>query len=227
MTRTLFFSLVSFVPLLCWLLMARTGRQRWLGGLAVAVWGVLFLSVAQRWIILSEQISVLALLTGILVATFTIVLVSGRRSADSPMTPRMHLGMGLAGAYCLMILFYGGGLALVMKGEHAYVPPSSELLPLPDGLTVLSNDDEGCAGNSSTFCRRVFDVGGPTPQNIAGTLVEHLNRKHGWHLNPATPDGKSDRCRNQGFLLDRNELCASIFQHDGHTYVVFESSADN
>ncbi|MFJ9370257.1 hypothetical protein ACIRRA_38355 [Nocardia sp. NPDC101769] len=227
MTRTLFFSLVSFAPLLIWLLMARTGRQRWLGSLAVAVWGTLFLSVAQRWISLSEQISALALLMVILVAAFMIVLVSRRLSADSPMIPRMNLGKFLASAYCLVVLFYCGGLALVMKGEHAYVPPSSELLPLPHGLTVLSNDDEGCGGNSATICGRAFVIGGPTTQDIAATLVEHLNRKHGWHLNPPTPDGKSDSCRNQGFLLDRNELCASIFQHDGHTDVAFESSADN
>ena len=49
-------------------------------------------------------------------------------------------------------------LTFLVEGGAAYVPSSAEVLPLPAGLTVAGDQDQGCSSGSHTICSRQFHI---------------------------------------------------------------------
>ncbi|MGW2663691.1 hypothetical protein ACWCW7_22235 [Nocardia tengchongensis] len=142
----------------------------------LAVLGVMCFAVGAGWILESERITMLAAL----VLTMSAVLITGfvvdHRAAGRGRLPvRGRAAVILAGAAILVTTFFGGMLILAMNGQRASVPSVSELRPLPAGLVVLDNHSQGCGGNSSTVCGRIFEVGstGIAGSGSAAALVEH------------------------------------------------------
>jgi hypothetical protein len=101
-------------------------------------------------------------------------------------------------------------LAFLYDGGAAYVPSGAEVLPLPAGLAVAGDQDQGCSSGSHTTCSRKFLIvstaGLPTGQ-VAQRLRDHLARAHGWRLGPDV--GGWSGCRTEGWLFDRQQVCTS------------------
>jgi hypothetical protein len=102
-----------------------------------------------------------------------------------------------------------------VTNHDPYLPDSSELLPLPAGLTVIDNRDLGCGSGS---CTREILVGShdARPESeIRSRVQDHLSRNHGWQL-----DQNDSGCRRNGWLVDRTTLCVSLFVDDQQRVVI-------
>jgi hypothetical protein len=154
--------LLLIVPVAAWALAARTT----LPGLTLAA---VLLTCGAGWIWLMAgrvppgQVanSVLAL-----TAVTPAVILAGRLDRDTsvrlrpPGRARLFTGPALSAVcVCLNVL---AGVVLILGSlfqvfqSHAYTPPSSDVLPLPPALSVVSDQDQGCSsgcGRSTSAAR--------------------------------------------------------------------------
>jgi hypothetical protein len=120
-----------------------------------------------------------------------------------------------------------GGLAvavLYLNLNLQYTPPSSDVLPLPAPLTVASDRDLGCSsgpGGPYTRCEREIDVTGPARLSAGQTMRiinDALARRHGWRLGRP-----QNGCRDEGWLLGREDVCVDVESGQGGVQVTLES----
>lgn len=207
--RELLILIYVAIPLACWPLVSRSRTVKAIVmailatlGAAVLLLGLGVLYVHQRLDLAAAYIpAASAVIGGALVLEWR----SRRGEPPSAVSIRRRVAGGLLAIYLAGMLCCGIPLfALIWNGD-GYVPSSKELLPLPAGLTVISNQDEGCG---SASCTRAITVGSRTnltPQQVAARVRQHLNHADGWHL-----DANMYACRRQGWLIDQTSLCVQI-----------------
>ncbi|WP_431971805.1 hypothetical protein [Nocardia sp. bgisy134] len=219
---------VFVIPLLCWLLAARTPRSRKRVGVILAVIAAAEFAVSLGWVLPAGTITVMVLLVTLNVAVAVWGFVSDR-AETAELSVLNRIGRTLVIGYCVLSVLCTALTVGVMKGQRASVPSNDALLPLPEGLTVLANTDRGCGGNSSTICMRAFEIGtaGTVPaEEVSDRVRSHLGWRHGWSLYHGR-DGGWSGCRDEGWVFDRNNVCVSVFDRPGRTVVWFESVAYN
>ncbi|MET8779200.1 hypothetical protein ABZV58_29720 [Nocardia sp. NPDC004654] len=223
MIRALF-----LVPLLCWPIAAATPRIRVRVGVVLGAIAVAEMLVSLGWVLRSGTMTVMVLLVVLNCVAVVWGLMSDRaQDAENPAVRR--IGRKLVIWYCVLSVLGALAVVGVMKGQRASVPPSDALLPLPEGLVLLENQDRGCGGNSSTICLRAFEIGSSgnvSAEDVSDRVRRHLESAHNWSLYRGR-GGDWSGCRDEGWVLDRNNRCVSVFDRSGHTVVWFESVAYN
>jgi hypothetical protein len=183
------------VPLLCWSLLARTRAVGWIWAVQFAALGVIAGSMASGWASGEQdrgqagtvlKVTVVLLLAGV-------VIESRRPGVDAlKMSARNRAGKWLSLIYCasmplLMFILYGSGLV--------FVEPSSDVLPLASGLSVIS-DSAGCTPDPAGGydCERTILARGPRSEPVKDLIlaeVRQLNLAHGWDLTQAVAPAMS------------------------------------
>ncbi|HTU77084.1 MAG TPA: hypothetical protein VMG38_26545 [Trebonia sp.] len=253
-------AIVAFAvgSLVCWLVVASTPGLRRTVALLLAVSGIAQIAVGCGWIFTDQTYSVLVILAlaSVVLLISGIVAEEGRQDAVPFRYARLHVRLGtlLSGAFsfvtvALVVFFVFGVLAF---GRPASTPPSSQVLPLPPGLTILTNVDHGCGGVSGPqmVCSREIDVRMPSASSAGngkggsgaqartllrdelalGTAAAHaavhgLQGSYGWSFTPATP-GSWHACRTTGWWLDTHTVCASVSVRAATAVVTLDVASD-
>lgn len=74
-------------------------------------------------------------------------------------------------------------VALAGCGDGAKAPEDSDLLPLPENLTVIADDGGSCGNGGDYQCDRAWLVVGPATssrEDVAQALAEHLRSAKDW-----------------------------------------------
>jgi hypothetical protein len=253
-------AIVAFAlgSLICWLVVASTPGLRLAIALLVALSGIAQIAVGCGWIFAGETYSVLVILAlaTVVLLISGIVAEEGREAAVPFRYARLHVRLGtlLSGAFsfvtvALVVFFVFGVLAF---GRPASTPPSSGVLPLPSGLTVLANVDQGCGGVSGPqmVCSRKIEVrmpdaalatngrgesgaqarSLPRDELALGTAAAHaavrgLQGSYGWSFTAASP-GSWHACRAVGWWLDAHTVCASVSVREATAVVTLDVASD-
>ncbi|SDM40618.1 hypothetical protein [Allokutzneria albata] len=197
----------ALAPVGCWLLLARTERQRWRVALGLAVLAGLSFPVLAG--IAFAGIDRVVWL-GYVPLTALVILFA--RRAEGWVAPRSR--RALAGRIALG-LFLGPVWLLVVVGwwiaETEPAPPSvAEVLPLPAGVAVVDARRTGCG---SSYCGRTVVVVGPAGESTVDTMRrirEHLLGTKGFH--DAGPNSVSKQHR-LGF--GGRDLSVDMSEQDG------------
>jgi hypothetical protein len=221
-------------PLVCWALVARTVRVGWIIGTVLALCVVAEIALAKDWVLVGARITLLLVLA---LATVTVliagIVVEGRHVGVRKLGSagvRGVLGLILSGVYCVVglgVILLIAFLVLV-NGPVASTPSGAEVLPLPAGLAVAGNRDEGCDSGSQTICSREIQVrsaAGLPDDEVVQQLRDHLMQTGGWQLAPDST-GSWNSCRAEGWLLDRHEVCVGV-QNDQDRVIVLVESSDS
>jgi hypothetical protein len=220
-------------PVTGWALAARTARTGWVV-LAVLVFCVTAeIALAKGWLLADNRYNLLmAFAVAIVVTLVAGIIIEGRRPGVPALRSagaRRLAGLIVSAAYSVLSL----GIVLLFiflawyEGPPLSTPSSAGVLPLPAGLVIEKNLDEGCSGGSGTFCTREIQVqsaAGQPDQDVAQRVLGRLTRDYGWHLIPDAT-GHWDGCRTEGWLLDRQQVCMSIQTGQAHVVVTLQSSS--
>ncbi|MCP2327330.1 hypothetical protein HDA40_005837 [Hamadaea flava] len=123
------------------------------------------------------------------------------------------LALHLAGLFCLC----APAMLLMVDSEELHTSPSV-LSPLPDGLTIASDEGDDCG---MAVCYRNITISSTradSTEAIERRLRDHLVER-GWNLG----DDASD-CRKLGWLIDQRVLCLSLRSTDAGVVVQLEGS---
>jgi hypothetical protein len=116
----------------------------------------------------------------------------------------------------LNVLVFIAVIVAALYAEWGYTPPNSDVLPLPAALTVVSDQDRGCADS----CEREIDVmsaGRLSPERTAQVVVVALTSRHGWRMGPY-----QSGCRREGWLLGREDVCVHVQTGQNAVQVLLE-----
>ncbi|WP_225728563.1 MULTISPECIES: hypothetical protein [unclassified Nocardia] len=220
---------VLVLPVVCWLIVARTPRTRLRIGAVLVVIAAVEAAVFEGWILRDLLMTATFALNAAVVVVLLWGLIAEQDAAAA--TPiRRFIGCALTLGLCTVIVLTNAIIALATKGQRASTPSSREFLPVPSELTVRTDENGGCGGGSATICLRRFEIqgasGAPTAE-VVDTVRHHLGTDHGWSLTFDPRRKTWSECRDHGWALDRNSLCVSVFAHDDLVVVEFEESADN
>lgn len=220
--------LILIVPLAAWALAA---KATWAGralGAALLACGAAWLSLMAGWVEpdqVANTILALALLTPALIMAGR--LASPVTGLLHPPPARIRLITGpvpAAVCACLNLLVIVVLVFAALNLGWGYTPPSSDALPLPPALTVLSDRDRGCPGGAFLGrCGRAIEVksaAGLSPEQTAQIVTDALTRLHGW----SGLGQDQGSCRNEGWLLGRENVCADVQTGQNTVQVQLESS---
>jgi hypothetical protein len=204
--------LVLIVPLAAWALVALT---TWPG----RVLAVALLACAAGWLSLMTGWAAPDQVANIMLALVTLtpaLIMTGRladrvavirrapparvRIVTAHSVPAVCVGLNVL---VLVIL-----VLTTLYLDLDYTPPSSDVLPLPAALTVVSDTDHGCPGGPPDRCEREIDItgaGGLSVDRAAQIVTTALAGPHRWRLSP----GQSG-CRYEGWLLGRENVCVQV-----------------
>jgi hypothetical protein len=197
-------------PLFLWLAVARSRIARPVGiglaGLMVVVYG---LSRWQPGNVAPPQWDWLFVFASLAFPACAFALWVVRRMARREGLRRLPTGYTVAGLTLAMAALFSSCVAVgITTGKFksglttlSVNPRPGEVLPLPEGLTLVGTDD-GCG--SSGYCSPIFAVTGPmdwTSDQLAARLAEHLV-KTGWRPNRADVHGASTFAKPVGGLLN-------------------------
>ncbi|HTJ70161.1 MAG TPA: hypothetical protein VL551_21675 [Actinospica sp.] len=160
-----------------------------------------------HWVFPGARVTLLVLLALATVATLAVGMSANKRSpARRGQVQRRAATVVIGWVYCGVVLLGACGVAVLygINGHPSETPAASDYLPLPAGLTVAADMDDGCGGGATVVCLREIDVTGAKGQSQSDIFTA-LNAQavaRGW------PSGVS--CRNEGFLLDRHQECINI-----------------
>jgi hypothetical protein len=193
-------------PLLCWALMARTTVVSAVVG--VLLFGCAWLIVAadQGWIATRAELELdlgYAPVTGLLI---TAAAFTNHRRGSRVFRKRAMAGGSVLGLYVVAVAALGSPCYMMFRVDDTLFPSRTEILPLPDGLTVAA--DSGDVEECSHICDRTLRIGsdrGLTPDQVERRLRDSLRTDHGWQLGP---DGTA--CRPHGWWLDRRTVCLAL-----------------
>ncbi|WP_431968261.1 hypothetical protein [Nocardia sp. bgisy134] len=208
--------LVFVIPLVCWLLAARSPRYRLGVGVALAAIAATQLVVSfLAWTLREVQYSVEVLLTLASVGILVVGLITDR-AAGGMASLRTALGGVLVVLYCvasplgvLLMLSFWSDYFPSYGGKPVPVPAADQVLPLPDGLVVLADSSWCSESRRGPWCHRVLSIGstdGTPDSGVADRLLQHLRDSRGLPLElySSGSDGREwDMCRNTGWWLDR------------------------
>lgn len=209
--------LFAVVPLVCWAMMARTARAGWFVAAVLAACGAGGLGLAAGWVRSGEKLTLLAALALVMPLMIVFGIAAERRAGAG----RLRSGgvRGVAGLV-VSVAYLGFSFTVVplmvltfLFEGAAYVPSGAEVLPLPAGLAVAGDQDQGCSSGSHTTCSRQFlivSTAGLPAGQAAQRLRDHLARVHGWRLGPELGGGWGG-CRTEGWLLDRQQVCVGVY----------------
>lgn len=174
--------LFAVVPLVCWALKARTARVGWIVAVVLAACGAGGIGLAAGWFLSGEKLTLLAALA----LMMPLVIVFGIAAERDAGADRSRSG-GIRGIVGLVVsvAYLGFSLAVVpllvllflYEGGAAYVPSGAEVLPLPVGLAVAGDQNQGCSSGSHTICSRQFlivSTAGLPAGQVAQRLRDHL-----------------------------------------------------
>lgn len=191
--------LCALGPAAGWLLLTRPGRARSAVAAVLVAW-----SAFVAWALLAQPAFVAETLLAYVPVVAAIVLI-GRRLPDVRRTEqpggrrRARLGYAL---FLGVALLLSSVPALRALADSPFVPSAEVLLPLPDGLAVLSDTGEAEDGHcGSALCTRTFTIGGDG--DVTARMVTHL-RERGWTLRSRY------QCRPHGWLIDSRYLCVVL-----------------
>jgi hypothetical protein len=201
------------LPLVCWALMVGNARSQWGAGVVLALGGIAGIALGLRWVGVEVRITLLVVLAVLAAAVLVRGIAVEARRSGTRATWRGMVGMVLSALYSAVALLGAGMVALVGAIDGpTVVPPGSDVLPLPAGLVVTADEDQGCSGGSQTYCSRQIDIRSTTglsDAELARLVRENLAHAHGWSLT-ADPGGGDSDCRDEGWLLDRQYVCVSV-----------------
>jgi hypothetical protein len=219
--------LLLILPLAAFAALART---TWAGLAlvgALLACGAGWLSLMAGWLapdLVANTVLALAILTPALIMAGRLPdRVAVLRQAP-PARVRLITGHSLAAVcVCLNVLV----IVVVIMGAlflgWPYTPPSSDALPLPPTLTVVSDRDLGCPDRALDRCQREIDVTSPADLSLPQTaqiVTAALARLHGWHgLGPY-----QGSCHSEGWLLGRETVCVQVETAQNTVQVLLESS---
>lgn len=221
-------TLAFLAPLGCWALAARTAAVGWTVATVLAVCATAELALARHWILTGATVTLLVACTVASVAVLATGLAADWRrvrvlaspgTTPGPLGVRGVVGLTFSVAYGVVGLCGSALMAFVftMNGGLPSTPQASQVLPLPDGLTVTDDTDQGCSGGSATICGRMIQVratAGQAGDETVRALRDHLTRTRGWRLTPDRGSGWSG-CRREGVLLDRRQVCVEVIPQRG------------
>jgi hypothetical protein len=209
--------------------LAVTGAARTTpAGLALAA-ALLACGAGWLWLMAGEaapdQVADTVLLLAVLTpALITAGRLAGRVAVIRPARPaRVWLVTGHWLSAACTYLNVGVVVIVVAGALYAgwgYTPPSSDVLPLPATVTVISDRDQGCPALDR--CRREIDVigaAGLSPEQTAQIVTGALTRLHGWRLDPV-----SGGCRPEGWLLGRMDVCLQVQAGQNAVQLLLDSS---
>jgi hypothetical protein len=210
------------VPVLCWVLLARTAQVGALVAAVLAVCAAGALGVLAGWLQTRARVE----LTLAYIPVMVLVIVAGARaerrrtgSGRSRWARRRTLvGTVLLGVYGVLV-FPLVCLFCFMIVDEPFVPSSAEVLPPPPGVRVVNDDERGCGSGT---CSRRLVLGstiGLSAEEIARQVRDGLTTSHGWHM-----DTQGYACRPHGWLVDRSELCVSLNIVDGRVRMELEGA---
>ncbi|MCC9308332.1 hypothetical protein LN042_14745 [Kitasatospora sp. RB6PN24] len=218
------------IPLACWALAARTFRVGWIVGTVLGLCALAEVALTEEWILAGAKVTLLlAFGLATVVVLGTGIVVEGRRVGVRELRSsgvRGVVGLILSGLYCVLGLGYVllTVLLYVVNGPVAATPSSAEVLPLPAGLAVAENR-EWCGSGSQTICTREIQVRSKTglPDDaVVRQLRDHLTQT-GWQLAPDTT-GSWGGCRDEGRLLDRQQVCVDVQDDQNGLFVLVETA---
>lgn len=221
-------SLFAIVPLVCWALVVRSARVGWIVAAVLATCVAGGLGLAAGWIRSGEKLTLLATLTFVMPLVIVFGIAAERRAGAGRSRSgglRGITGMVVSVAYVGFSFTVIPLLVLTFLVEGAAcVPSGAEVLPLPAGLTVAGDQDQGCSSGSHTICSRQFHIvstaGLPAGQ-VAQRLRDHLAHVHGWSLSSELRGGWG-RCRTEGWLLDRQHVCVDVYVNQQQVTMLLE-----
>lgn len=205
-------ALLLLIPISSWALTARRTWIGWVVGSLVAVAAVAELALAMPWIAVEERYTlVVAVAFATALALLVVALVELRR----PIRARQGFGLLLAVVYGIVAL--GMGFMLGFATEPDFRPSAGEVLPLPTGLAVVDNRDDGCDHTSlHNDCGREIRVRSTTglpDSELLQQLRAYLTQQRGWQLDLTSGDWSG--CHEEGRMLDRHEVCVRITSVEG------------
>lgn len=220
--------LIFTVPLVCWVLLARSARAGGRAGAVVACCVLAEIAAARQWFLGAARVT---LITALSALTMAILIWSAvrehRRAAAGPgLSARRIAGETLTGMYCAIcglaciIVIASGGDNMPARGAE----PSSAVLPLGPGITVTS-DTASCTGHAGNSCLREItlrDTRGRPSRQFTDAVLSGLQRQHGWRFSggqACQPGG--------GWALDRERECAWLDDLTRTPLIVLYIETDN
>ncbi|MEV6206081.1 MFS transporter [Kitasatospora sp. NPDC051914] len=189
--------LYAAAPLFAWCRIARTRQAG--PAVAVALLAAAGLLVAAQHGLVEVPRPDAHFLFALAAAALIAVGLAVERAQEGPGPEEWsHRRRGTAGLLAVqVVLALSGGLLYALVNNGASLPPASALPPLPDGLTVISQD----AGCGSGNCFRTQVIGSTAGLSRDG-IVRRLNLPH-------------ETCRANGWLFDRRDRCVGVQASDG------------
>jgi hypothetical protein len=206
------------VPLLAWPLLSRARSTGVVIEFLIAICLVLLIAVGFEWIETRARLEVL-----LAYAPFTAALIwLGRRierrqlgAVGAGGDRRRAAGRILVAGHVSVVMLCCTPVAFSLS-SNPFLPGSDELLPLPAGTVLVSDEDEGCGSGVCTRKMTVTGSNGQAAEIVYSQVVDHLRRRHGWRI-----DSDGDECRPAGWLVDRTLLCVGV-RVDGPQNVVID-----
>jgi hypothetical protein len=202
-------------PLLAWPLVGRTWRTGVAVEVLIAAYLVFVVAVGLGAIHTRARMEVLISYAP---ATATLIwlgwIVERRRLGPGRTSRRVSTGAVLTGLHVAVAINCCIPSAFLASSDP-FVPRSNEVLPLPTGMVVVSDDDTDCGSGMCTRTVTITSRDQRPADLLYQQVVTHLHREHGWHL--ATHGAG---CRPAGWLLDRTTLCVAVRTVGVHTVVI-------
>jgi len=213
------------VPVACWWILSRARVSGAIVGLFLTTVSLAVICLVTGWVYLPTRVDLIMAYGPVAAGVIGLGLLLQRRRLGAPAAPAGRPRVRVAARVVLwaylgaVLLCCAPAVGLLVSWEP-FVPADRDVLPRPAGLTVVSNQDDGCGSGT---CGRTITVGtstGLTANQIRQGLREHLTDAHGWQLGP-----QDSACRQQGWLIDRTTLCVSLFtDSEGHVTVELSGS---
>jgi hypothetical protein len=202
---------MALLPVIAWLLIARTQRFRWAIALVLIVWLAIVVGAVSVFPRARIELTLLYLPVAASVIWVARARESGLAERRWPMSFRALMTV-LFGLSCCL-----GGITFDVRNEPL-VLDADLLLPIPEGLNATDmRSGRPCV---TTDCVLEFRVTGQRDQasdEIKELVWQHLIRK-GW-----SPDRSA--CRPAGWLINRAQVCVSVTTRDDVVHVRFFEGA--
>lgn len=215
--------LALVVPVAAWALASKGTLAGLTLAAALLTCGAGWFALIVRWVPPGQTANTVLALVVVTAA----LIAAGRLDRDAgilvptgwPARFRPLTGPALSAA-CVCLSFVVGvalifGSMFQVLQSYPYTPPSSDVLPLPPALAVVTDLNHGC-------CDREIDVrstAGLSPDQTAQIVAGGLGRLHGWQL-----DQNGSACRYEGLLFGRQQVCVQL-QETGHAVQVLLTSS--
>ncbi|WP_405164726.1 hypothetical protein OG203_06305 [Nocardia sp. NBC_01499] len=213
--------LLFLVPVLCWLLAARSTPVRIGLSLILTAIACAQIALTEGWIMSDKMVTTTTALAVVVVCLF----VGGFMLDEPGQSVRTMVGVVLSVAWCVLS-FFVVLVIVVLRGlisPMAAMPSNDVLSSLPSGLVVSSDTTEECVGRPTRECWRTFEIGGSATipdTEVLKRVLEYLHSARGWSLHyDETRQGWTD-CHTSGWWLDRQNVCVWAYGprvHVGNT----------